>query len=193
MKTRDKIIAAAFELVSAKGYQGATTREIARAAGVAEVTLFRHFTNKESLFTELIQSFSAIPTLAELVPKIKKMKYEQGVKELVVRFLDRLEELQDWLKVLNSEVAVAPDVLQSPYNSFMNQVFAVLTEYFEYAHDCGYMRAELEPLYVARSFHSMILGFFYVEGFMGVKSDLVAANGALLDLFVEIFCRGTRA
>src|SRR5277367_2271659 len=47
--TKKRILAAA-ELVFARdGFQGATTREIAREAGVNEVTLFRHFSSREQL------------------------------------------------------------------------------------------------------------------------------------------------
>jgi AcrR family transcriptional regulator len=193
MKTRDKILNAAVELISSKGYQGATTREIARIAGVAEVTLFRHFASKERLFAETLQSFSSIPTLTKLVPELKKMSYEEGVRVLIVRFVTRLEELQGWLRVLTAEVAFSPNVLQNPYNDFMNQLFALLTDYFDFAHESGFLRAELEPLYVARSFHSMAFGFFCVEGFMGIRYDLVNTFAELIDTFVDIFCRGTKA
>lgn len=193
MKTRDKIIAATFELVSSKGYQGATTREIARLAGVAEVTIFRHFANKETLFAEVLQTFSSIPTLVGLLPALKELAYEDAVKTLTVSFITRLEELRDWIRILNTEVGCAPDLLQEQYNSFMNQVFSVLTEYFEYAHDQKYILNDLEPLYAARTFHSLAIGFFYVEGLLGVKTGLLEKCDAMIDVFVEIFCRGTKA
>ena len=44
--TRDKILDASLALFSKKGFLGATTKEIAKKAGVAELTLFRHFSSK---------------------------------------------------------------------------------------------------------------------------------------------------
>jgi AcrR family transcriptional regulator len=44
------ILAAAEELFAARGYAGATTKEIARVAGVAEPMIFRAFGSKEKLF-----------------------------------------------------------------------------------------------------------------------------------------------
>jgi AcrR family transcriptional regulator len=41
--TRKRILVAAQKVFSRDGFQGATTREIAREAGVNEVTIFRHF------------------------------------------------------------------------------------------------------------------------------------------------------
>ena len=50
----DQILDAAVAAVLADGYAGATTRAIAAAAGVNEVTLFRRFGNKEQLFRAAI-------------------------------------------------------------------------------------------------------------------------------------------
>ena len=65
-------------------------------------------------------------TLTELMPKLKKMNYEDGVKTLTVRFVTRLEELRDWLRILNTEVAYSPEILQGQYNGFMNQILKFL-------------------------------------------------------------------
>jgi AcrR family transcriptional regulator len=55
------------ERISGRGYVGASTRDIAQRVQMAEVTLFRQFANKESLYAEVLSSFSAIPILLELV------------------------------------------------------------------------------------------------------------------------------
>ncbi|QYR21313.1 TetR/AcrR family transcriptional regulator [Paenibacillus sp. sptzw28] len=49
LSTSDKILLATIELMAEKGYDGTTTKEIALAAGVNEVTLFRHFGTKVKL------------------------------------------------------------------------------------------------------------------------------------------------
>ncbi len=50
LPTRERILETSLRLFSEKGYLGATTKEISAESGVAEVTLFRHFPSKESLF-----------------------------------------------------------------------------------------------------------------------------------------------
>jgi AcrR family transcriptional regulator len=50
MGTRERILEAAREVMLSKGLVRATTKEIARAAGVSEGTLYNHFANKEELF-----------------------------------------------------------------------------------------------------------------------------------------------
>ncbi|MDY6909625.1 MAG: TetR/AcrR family transcriptional regulator [Thermodesulfobacteriota bacterium] len=56
VSTREKILDAALELFSVKGFHQATVDEIADRAGVGKGTLYRYFSNKEALFHELVQS-----------------------------------------------------------------------------------------------------------------------------------------
>jgi AcrR family transcriptional regulator len=49
-QVRTLLIGAAQQVFAARGYSGATTAEIATAAGVAESALFRHFATKAELF-----------------------------------------------------------------------------------------------------------------------------------------------
>jgi AcrR family transcriptional regulator len=53
-RTRQRILESAAEVFARDGIIGATTREIARSAGVNEVTLFRHFHNKQELLRAVI-------------------------------------------------------------------------------------------------------------------------------------------
>src|SRR6476661_2123058 len=53
--TRERRLDAAGQTFSRDGIRGATTREIARKAGVNEVTLFRHFKSKEQLLGAVLQ------------------------------------------------------------------------------------------------------------------------------------------
>lgn len=56
----EKILEAAVIVVAEHGYSGATTRQIAAAAGVNEVTLFRRFGNKANLLREaMLRELSA--------------------------------------------------------------------------------------------------------------------------------------
>jgi len=50
---RAAIIGAVRKVFAEKGFHGTTTRELAQAAGVSEALLFKHFPNKEALFTAI--------------------------------------------------------------------------------------------------------------------------------------------
>jgi AcrR family transcriptional regulator len=53
---RAAIIQGVRRLFADKGFHGTTTRELADAAGVSEALLFKHFPNKEALFSAMQQS-----------------------------------------------------------------------------------------------------------------------------------------
>jgi AcrR family transcriptional regulator len=54
--TKDRIVEAAVQLFSRQGFAGSSTHEIARLAGVSEVTVFRHFARKKDLFWAATES-----------------------------------------------------------------------------------------------------------------------------------------
>jgi AcrR family transcriptional regulator len=54
--TRDRLVRAAAELFTAQGYHATTTPDIARRAGVAEGTIYRHFSSKQHLFNEIYRA-----------------------------------------------------------------------------------------------------------------------------------------
>lgn len=55
-RTREKILEAARGLFNERGYEGATVRDIARAAGMSTGAVFASFTDKAELFDEIIAS-----------------------------------------------------------------------------------------------------------------------------------------
>jgi AcrR family transcriptional regulator len=57
--TRERLLAAAQELIEEGGYGAASVIAIAERAGVAAGTLYRHFASKEELFVEVFRSVCA--------------------------------------------------------------------------------------------------------------------------------------
>jgi len=66
MNRRDEILAAAAEVFAQHGFRGSTTRRIADAAGVNEITIFRQFGSKEALLREAMQHMTESAGLTEL-------------------------------------------------------------------------------------------------------------------------------
>jgi AcrR family transcriptional regulator len=68
MDVREAILKAAIETFAAAGARGATTRRIANAAGVNEVTLFRHFRTKDELLQAALARFAQRATASIALP-----------------------------------------------------------------------------------------------------------------------------
>lgn len=56
MSTRDKILDAAAHVMRTQGFARTTTKEIAKAAGYSEATLYKHFQDKTALFLEVLHA-----------------------------------------------------------------------------------------------------------------------------------------
>src|SRR5947207_14597282 len=51
---RRQLLETALDFFSKKGFDGATTKEIAAAAGVTEAIIFRHFPSKQALYSAVL-------------------------------------------------------------------------------------------------------------------------------------------
>jgi AcrR family transcriptional regulator len=62
---RQAIVEAVRNVFAEKGFDGTTTRELAKAAGVSEALLYKHFPSKESLYTAMLDACAKGPTFAQ--------------------------------------------------------------------------------------------------------------------------------
>lgn len=68
MTTRDRILDAAAEVIEGEGLARATTKEIARAAGLSEAMLYKHFESKHDLFLHVL--LERLPLLSGVVSEL---------------------------------------------------------------------------------------------------------------------------
>src|ERR1700730_16383273 len=71
-EVRQPILKTAIRLFAQKGFRGTTTREIALAAGVNEVTIFRHFASKQDLYTAILEVKSSEAGITNWVDELVK-------------------------------------------------------------------------------------------------------------------------
>ncbi len=190
VKTKEKLLKATLKLISEKGYLGATTREIAQEAGVTELTLFRHFGSKEKLFEELLNSYTFLPMLRDLLPELDGLAYEDALRLIAIRFLLSLKERKSMVKIMYSEVTIYPEKVRRVYNKFVEEIRATLASYFETLQKRGILR-RISPEMAAMVFHGMIFSYFRAEEIMrerGISKNKMEKN---IDEFIDIFIHGT--
>lgn len=83
---RRQLIEVAIDLFSRKGFGGATTREIAAAAGVTEAVIFRHFATKQDLYQAILDAKCAQDGIHEWVSGLQALM-DAGDDEGVLRYL----------------------------------------------------------------------------------------------------------
>ncbi|HEY1404911.1 MAG TPA: helix-turn-helix domain-containing protein, partial [Pyrinomonadaceae bacterium] len=79
---RKQILLVAMRLFSQHGFRGTTTKEIAQAAGVSEAMVFRHFANKEELYSAIIDHKACAENFqcpADIVPDALARRDDRAV------------------------------------------------------------------------------------------------------------------
>lgn len=188
--TREKILAAGLRLFSMKGYLGATTREIAQKAGVAELTLFRHFTSKEKLLEEVMSEYSFLPALKGLLPQIKEMTYEEALSLIAGSFLKRLDERRHLVRIMQREIHLYPAKAREVYKKFMGEIVKTLASYFRELQD-GKLLKKFDPEIGARAFLGMFFSYFNTEELAVPKKYRFADRERVVEQYVGIFVKGT--
>lgn len=190
LSTRNKILETALKLFSKQGYLGATTKEIAKEAGIAEVTLFRHFPSKEKLFEDVINTYSFLPILRGLLPGISNIPYEKALTVIAKRFLDTLDLRKDMIQIMHSEVRRYPEKIHKIHHGFIDETIKTLASYFNEMHKKGIMRA-FDTESGARAFLGMFFSYFNAKEFHIFKKYRKIDTDKIIKEFVGIFVRGT--
>ena len=85
--TRERLVRAALELFTSQGYHASTTPQVARRAGVAEGTIYRHFTSKEQLLNEIYRG--AVRMFTQVVREIpSKVSCRERMTDIAERWGD---------------------------------------------------------------------------------------------------------
>jgi AcrR family transcriptional regulator len=188
--TRDRILESALRLFSKKGYLGATTKDIAKGAGIAEVTLFRHFPSKERLFEQVINTYSFLPVLRGLIPEISEMPYERALAVIARRFLDTINSRKDMIRIMHSEMRRYPQKIYKIYYDFLDEIIKTLASYFHKMQKKNILR-KFNSESGARAFLGVFFSYFNAKEFHMFKKYKDMNTDKIIKEFVDIFLRGT--
>jgi AcrR family transcriptional regulator len=143
-QTRKRLIDAAALVLSRRGIQGATTREIAQAAEVNEVTLFRHFKNKEHLISAVMEK--GIASEIELMDQHSSWKEDlhHSVADYARHYYAHLEQKEAFARALIAEARTLPQSTQKVICDVVLPVRKRLISILEDAQRAGVIRRDLD-------------------------------------------------
>ncbi len=186
-KARERILEAAAESFQSLGYARTTTQAIATKAGVAEVTLFRHFGDKQKLFQAAVQQIGGGPNLDEL-EALLTYELETDLRLISQHVLHFFLAQQDAIRMLMFESIHFPEMKEALAQNPRGMI-QLLDRYFQKQMEDGKLQ-KINPQVTAQTFTSMIFG--YGIGMHPVK-DLLPVDIPLEEMtaeFVRIFVAG---
>jgi TetR/AcrR family transcriptional regulator len=115
--TDQKIMKAALKVFAQKSYQGSTTREIAEEAGFSELTLFRRFKNKKTLFNivwlQYLEKFKTqLQSANEELFKIKFESPREFLKTLVRHYVEIIEHNIELIRILIFDTSIEAEPIK---------------------------------------------------------------------------------
>ncbi|EEG78820.1 TetR/AcrR family transcriptional regulator [Dethiobacter alkaliphilus] len=124
-ETQQAILTAAKKLFITNGYKGTTTVQIAKEAGVSEMTLFRHFSTKDEIFLAVIHPLVSYLDSLDVNEQSDVRKTVRDLMENQLRFL--LEE-RDLVRLVVMESFLA-ERNENPIAGVMARIEKVFSVY----------------------------------------------------------------
>ncbi|WP_010585128.1 TetR/AcrR family transcriptional regulator [Schlesneria paludicola] len=184
--TPDRIIDSAFQTFSQRGVLKSSLEDVATAAGLTRVTIYRHFSNKEALVAAVCQRIlRPFAHAAAMGPTVTMKQYDNWLLELLKELRDL--PVSQFLPCLAEIQNAFPDI----HREFRRQRESAIEQIFQNAmrvvREAGYWREELNPLVVQVIFRSSVIG-------LGENPQIVSADISYEELcltVIDVFRYGT--
>lgn len=161
---REQILRTAVDLFSQKGFKGTTTKEIARAAGVSEAIIFRHFATKHELYGAILHTKSCQDGLHRF-PWDGNEVLQQAIRDrddhavfyhIALQAMNNHQKDVPFMRLLFYSALEEHELAERFFGEFVSQVYGFIGEYVRERQEEGAIR-EIEPRVVVRAFLGMLI------------------------------------
>ena len=146
MSKKHDIIQAATLLFAEQGFDGTTTLQISKEAGITEPVIYYHFTGKDELFTGIITStFEAFFAHLDDLPENTGTEFEK-IENLIALHFDIVKKMPDEIYLA---VSTCPARLKDPDDVCRKGIQEVRRRLNNYLTDCletGISSGEFHPV-----------------------------------------------
>lgn len=122
---RKQILDSALKVFIEKGYNGTTTQEIANAADISEVTLFRHFSSKQEIFMEGIEPI-IVNTLKSSIIASKELSPIEQFKYILIERIKLISKNHGVIKLILMESDVSDGLINLNYIDKVKSIFKTM-------------------------------------------------------------------
>jgi AcrR family transcriptional regulator len=188
--TKRRILAAAELVFSRDGFQGATTRRIAREAGVNEVTLFRHFNTREQLLRATLEyGCEAFDVLVE-PEEICRGELLGGLEGYIRDIYSVVQQREAIVRAFTVEARLLPESIRRSLQEFMLTRKARFVALLQRAQQGGFVRKEVDVSAAADFIRDAIHSAMLRHTLYDTDPETVDAH---LRVVTDIFYRGIKA
>lgn len=197
-KRRELIIQAAFDLFSHRGFSGTTTKDIARAAGVSEAMVFKHFASKDVLYGALLEAKKCDDGLHEFPwesnePLLAAMaaKDDFGVfYHFAVQALNKHQEDISFMRMIFYSALEEHQMAERFFQDFVGKIYEFLGKYVRTRQRDGAFR-KVNPRIIVRAFLGMLIHHSLNNILWDKKRQILdISNDEAARNFAEIIVRG---
>lgn len=167
---REQILEVASGLFADQGFNGTTTREIARHSGITEALIFRHFASKEELYWAVIErKIDEVAPAEHMRERLNRGGSDLEVlSEVAAEILERRSKDQTLSRLLLYSALENHRLSQRFFRTYVAESYEVLSDYIRKGIGKGRFRA-LDPLLAARGFLGMVIYHSWVQELYGGK------------------------
>lgn len=184
---QSSIIAAAAFLFAQKGFNGTTTREIAKTAGISEALLFRYFPTKRALYSAIIAAKSQLSHLLASVEEAADKRDDVRVFTLIAGFRGHRGSDSSLLRLLLFSALEGHELSDLFFRKRHRVFYEFLAGYIAQRMREGAFR-KVDPLLAAQSFIGMVVYHRLLHDIFSVPPHC-SPEGAVRG-FVDVFLEG---
>jgi AcrR family transcriptional regulator len=200
-KRREQILETAVNLFSQRGFKGTTTKEIARAAGVSEAMVFRHFENKDALYEAILDTKGCQDGVRrfpweenETLKKAIAEKDDTGVfYNIALDALNKHQKDVAFMRLLFYSALEEHELAERFFHEFIERVYQFIGGYIAERQQDGAFR-DVNPRIAVRSLLGMLI-HHSLNNILWDKRRLLlnVSNEVAAKNFAEILLSGIKA
>lgn len=184
--TKLAIMEAAVHLFSSRGFNGTTTKEIAHEAGIAEGTIFRHFSNKLEILYGVADSLMpliGVETLKKAIEESRELNAEHALQHIIRNRFELLSEARDIMRIILTEIQYDSHLREVYIDRVYNPIVKMISDFFSERMKNGEFRSVDPKLPTGIMFASIILAIGNQYFFEGLDEDVQPAD--LADILLD--------
>jgi AcrR family transcriptional regulator len=194
---RSQILRVAIKLFSQYGFRGTTTKEIARAAGVSEAMVFRHFATKDELYHAILDHKAcegrAIKPLEAIGEALAAKDDAQVFYHMILDALNKHEGDPEFMRLLFHSALEGHELAEIFIEENIVPIYEFLSAYIAQRQKEGAIRPNINPRVIVRALVGMMIHHALNNSLWDRKRRLLdISNEEAAQNFAEILLQGIK-